>query len=132
MRRTTRSALPAAGLVLALAGGPLAAPALAAPERTKHGTAAGTTSGPDAEALAAAIAGLPDHDATAAVIRVAATDVARGGRGARLAVRGAGPGRRAVPRRFGDEGGHRGDRAARGGGSTGRTAERFGYPAFNR
>ncbi|MFE0384698.1 serine hydrolase domain-containing protein [Streptomyces bungoensis] len=83
MRRTTRSALLAAGLVLALAGGPLAAPALAAPQRTPNGTAAGTATGPDAEALAAAIAGLPDHDATAAVIRVGGDGTWRGAAGVR-------------------------------------------------
>ncbi|MEW2084827.1 serine hydrolase domain-containing protein [Streptomyces sp. NPDC005283] len=68
MNARTRTAL-AGALVLGLAAGPLTVPALAdAP------AAATVTSGPDVEALRAALAGLPDHDATAALIRV-------GGRG---------------------------------------------------
>ncbi|MFF7973531.1 serine hydrolase [Streptomyces sp. NPDC007905] len=83
MRRAHRTTVLAAGLVLALAAGPLAAPAFAAPERTATGTAGGTSTGPDAEALAAAIAGLPDHDATAAVLRVGGKGTWRGAAGVR-------------------------------------------------
>ncbi|MEV5388266.1 serine hydrolase domain-containing protein [Streptomyces sp. NPDC052721] len=77
MPRTSRSALLAAALVTAVAAGPLAAPAFAAPAPSKYPrtTTARTTTapaavGPDTEALAAAVAGLPDHDATAALLRV--------------------------------------------------------------
>ncbi|WP_405990494.1 serine hydrolase domain-containing protein [Streptomyces sp. NBC_00986] len=59
-----------ASLVLALAAGPLAAPAFAAPPSA---TARHTTA-PDADALHAALAGLPDSDATAALVRVGGTD----------------------------------------------------------
>ncbi|OAH14751.1 serine hydrolase domain-containing protein [Streptomyces jeddahensis] len=59
-------------LAMGLAAGPLAAPALAAspaaasaPSHVEH---------PSAEALGAALAGLPDADATAALIRVGGTD----------------------------------------------------------
>ncbi|MFD8723997.1 serine hydrolase domain-containing protein [Streptomyces sp. NPDC059629] len=73
MRVRTRSTALAASLVLALAAGPLAAPAFAA--TAASGPAAGqSTTGPDAEALRAAIAGLPDADATAALVRVGGTD----------------------------------------------------------
>ncbi|MFD4874102.1 serine hydrolase domain-containing protein [Streptomyces sp. NPDC058420] len=66
--RTT--AVLTASLVLALAAGPLAAPAFAAsPSATARASA-----GPDAEALRAALAGLPDSDATAALVRVGGTD----------------------------------------------------------
>ncbi|MER7641807.1 serine hydrolase domain-containing protein [Streptomyces sp. NPDC126522] len=66
--RTT--AVLTASLVLALAAGPLAAPAFAAsPSATARASA-----GPDAEALRAALAGLPDADATAALVRVGGTD----------------------------------------------------------
>ncbi|MEU3416256.1 serine hydrolase domain-containing protein [Streptomyces sp. NPDC006658] len=86
MRRTgrvsspaRRTALVAAGLVAALAAGPLAAPAFAAPGSSAPASStagspapasARDTSGPDAKALSAALAGLPDHDATAALVRV--------------------------------------------------------------
>ncbi|GHI04526.1 peptidase [Streptomyces cellostaticus] len=83
MRRTDRATLLAAGLVLALAAGPVAAPAFAVPQRTATATASSTTTGPDAEALAAAISGLPDHDATAAVLRVGGTGTWRGTAGVR-------------------------------------------------
>ncbi|MBL1108107.1 beta-lactamase family protein [Streptomyces sp. 5-8] len=97
MRRTSRSTLLAAGLVAALAAGPLAAPAFAAPApaaptttakapATAKATATATataTAGPDAEALSAAIAGLPDHDATAALIRVGGDGTWRGTAGVR-------------------------------------------------
>ncbi|MFJ9246992.1 serine hydrolase domain-containing protein [Streptomyces sp. NPDC101776] len=59
-----------ASLVLALAAGPLAAPAFAvSPPATAR-----QTTGPDAIALRAALAGLPDADATAALVRVGGTD----------------------------------------------------------
>ncbi len=72
----------AAALVAALAAGPLAVPAFAASAAPVSGAPSSSapsssapssvraTSGPDAEALAAALAGLPDQDATAAQIRV--------------------------------------------------------------
>ena len=66
--RTT--AVLTASLVLALAAGPLAAPAFAA---SPSATARAST-GPDADALRAALAGLPDSDATAALVRVGGTD----------------------------------------------------------
>ncbi|MFI6493601.1 serine hydrolase domain-containing protein [Streptomyces sp. NPDC050564] len=56
-------------LALGLAAGPLSASALASP-----GTVAARTAGPDAGALRAALAGLPDADATAALVRVGGTD----------------------------------------------------------
>ncbi|MEV7392299.1 serine hydrolase domain-containing protein [Streptomyces sp. NPDC091215] len=73
MRVRTRSTALAASLVLALAAGPLAAPALAATAASAPAADRSTT-GPDAEALRAAIAGLPDADATAALVRVGGTD----------------------------------------------------------
>ncbi|MEU3525625.1 serine hydrolase domain-containing protein [Streptomyces sp. NPDC038707] len=66
-RRIRRSALVAAGLVAALAAGSLAGPAFAAPAPAP---APVTAPGPDAEALSDALAGLPDHDVTAALVRV--------------------------------------------------------------
>ncbi|MGC0329223.1 D-alanyl-D-alanine carboxypeptidase [Streptomyces sp. SAI-170] len=66
-RRTT---VVAASLALALAAGPLAAPVFAASDgRTPAATCSWTT-GPDTEALAAALAGIPDDMVTAAQIRV--------------------------------------------------------------
>lgn len=64
---------PAVALVaavsLGLAAGPLGAPAFASPTVAhRHGAAA-----PDAGALRAALAGLPDRDATAALVRVGGT-----------------------------------------------------------
>ncbi|MGW7423729.1 serine hydrolase domain-containing protein [Streptomyces sp. NPDC054813] len=73
MHVRNRSTVLAASLVLALTAGPLVAPALAAPAAAPA-TSAPTTAGPDAEALRAAIAGLPDSDATAALVRVGGTD----------------------------------------------------------
>ncbi|MFG2951089.1 serine hydrolase domain-containing protein [Streptomyces adustus] len=64
----------AASVVLALTAGPLAVPAFAAPAPAARASAADTTTGPDAEALRAAIAGLPDADATAALVRIGGTD----------------------------------------------------------
>jgi D-alanyl-D-alanine carboxypeptidase len=57
-------------LALGLAAGPLSAPAFAFPATASARTAAG----PDAVALRAALAGLPDADATAALVRVGGTD----------------------------------------------------------
>ncbi|MER5428728.1 serine hydrolase domain-containing protein [Streptomyces sp. NPDC002588] len=69
MRARRRTTALAASLVLALAAaGPLAAaPAFAAPAVQRAGAL-------DTEALAAALAGLPDADATAALVRVGGTD----------------------------------------------------------
>jgi CubicO group peptidase (beta-lactamase class C family) len=71
MRVRTRSTALAASLVLALTAGPMVSPALATPAPA---VTAPTAPGPDAEALRAAIAGLPDADATAALVRVGGTD----------------------------------------------------------
>ena len=65
-----RTPILAASLVLALAAGPLAAPAFAAPPTGS----VRTTSAPDTKALRAAIARLPDADATAALVRVGGSD----------------------------------------------------------
>ncbi|MFT9870663.1 hypothetical protein ACMZ5A_29395, partial [Bacillus mobilis] len=62
----------AAALALGLTAGPLAAPAFASPAGSA--TTAHATTGPDAEALRAALAGLPDSDATAALVRVGGSD----------------------------------------------------------
>ncbi|MER5789253.1 serine hydrolase domain-containing protein [Streptomyces sp. NPDC001980] len=70
MRVHTRRTALAATLLLALTAGPLAVPAVAA----SAPAGARATTGPDAEALRAAIAGLPDADATAALVRVGGTD----------------------------------------------------------
>ena len=72
MRTRRRTTVLTASLVLALAAGPLAAPAFAA--SPSPSTAVRGTAGPDAEALRAALAGLPDADATAALVRVGGTD----------------------------------------------------------
>ena len=71
MRTRRRTTVLAASLVLALGAGPLAAPAFAAPAPA---AAHSTTTGPDAAALSAALTGLPDKDATAALVRVGGTD----------------------------------------------------------
>ncbi|WP_210592795.1 serine hydrolase [Streptomyces sp. GESEQ-35] len=65
-----RTAVLAASLAVALTAGPLAAPALSAPPSAS----ARATTSPDAKALSAAIAGLPDADATAALVRIGGTD----------------------------------------------------------
>ncbi|MEU1269199.1 serine hydrolase domain-containing protein [Streptomyces sp. NPDC005799] len=65
-----RTPILAACLVLALSAGPLAAPALA----VTSASSAHAGSAPDADALRAAIAGLPDTDATAALVRVGGRD----------------------------------------------------------
>ncbi|MFI8233198.1 serine hydrolase domain-containing protein [Streptomyces sp. NPDC085900] len=83
MRARVPTAL-AAALTLALAAGPLAGPAFAAPAPpSAHHTSGHDTSGPDADALRAAIAGLPDADATAALIRVGGDGTWRGTAGVR-------------------------------------------------
>ncbi|MGW7406843.1 serine hydrolase domain-containing protein [Streptomyces sp. NPDC054833] len=70
-RRTTVLAASSLALTLSLA----AAPALAAPAfATTSPVSASATAGPDAEALRAALAGLPDADATVALVRVGGTD----------------------------------------------------------
>jgi D-alanyl-D-alanine carboxypeptidase len=80
MRR--RTAVLASALVLALTAGPaVAAPALAAAPAS--GTARGPAAGPDTDALRAALAGLPDHDATAALLRVGGEGSWRGTAGVR-------------------------------------------------
>ncbi|MFE1285949.1 serine hydrolase domain-containing protein [Streptomyces sp. NPDC058751] len=68
VRRT--AVVLAAALALGLAAGPLGAPASASPAPV----AARTSAGPDAAALRAALAGLPDADATAALVRVGGGD----------------------------------------------------------
>ncbi|MFJ1812219.1 MULTISPECIES: serine hydrolase domain-containing protein [unclassified Streptomyces] len=65
-----RTAVLTASLVAVLAAGPLAAPAFAAPAPTS----AHRANALDVEALTAALAGLPDADATAALVRVGGTD----------------------------------------------------------
>ncbi|MEV0221100.1 serine hydrolase domain-containing protein [Streptomyces sp. NPDC050704] len=61
----------AALVVLGLTAGPLAGTALAAPSPT---TVVREADGPNRKALCAALAGLPDKDATAALVRVGGTD----------------------------------------------------------
>ena len=67
-----RTPVLAAALVLALTAGPLTAPALALAAAAP--ASARSTSGPDADALRAAITGLPNADATAALVNVGGTD----------------------------------------------------------
>lgn len=69
----TRTPILASALVLTLAAGPLAAPAFAA-DAPASATVHTMPKGPDAEALAAALAGLPDATATAALVRVGGTE----------------------------------------------------------
>ncbi|MEU0447340.1 serine hydrolase domain-containing protein [Streptomyces tendae] len=69
--RARSHAVLAASVVLALAAGPLAAPAFAAPPAPASRFA--DQRGPAEEALRAAIAGLPDQYATAALVRVGTT-----------------------------------------------------------
>ncbi|MER5210798.1 serine hydrolase domain-containing protein [Streptomyces sp. NPDC002838] len=71
MRARRRTTVLAASLVLALGAGPLAAPAFAASAPAAAHT---TTTGLDTKALKAALKGLPDQDATAALVRVGGTD----------------------------------------------------------
>ncbi|MFI5472278.1 serine hydrolase domain-containing protein [Streptomyces cacaoi] len=78
MHARRRTAVLATSLVAVLAAGPLAAPAFAAPAPTSASTPASTSAHPahalDVEALTAALTGLPDQDATAALVRVGGTD----------------------------------------------------------
>jgi D-alanyl-D-alanine carboxypeptidase len=71
MRARTHSVV-AASVVLALAVGPLAAPAFAAPPATASRSA--DQDGPNGAALRAALAGLPNQHATAALVRVGTPD----------------------------------------------------------
>jgi D-alanyl-D-alanine carboxypeptidase len=74
MRAPRRTTVLAASLVLALGAAPLAAPAFAATAPSSaavHTTPAGDL---DTKALRAALGGLPDEDATFALVRVGGTD----------------------------------------------------------
>lgn len=88
MPARNRTAVLAASLVLAVSAGPLAAPAFAAPAAASATADPCTTPAPDtpaapetpqtphapdADALRTAVAGLPDADATAALVRVGGT-----------------------------------------------------------
>ncbi|MFJ4619303.1 serine hydrolase domain-containing protein [Streptomyces sp. NPDC088812] len=73
-RTTVRTTALAAALVLALGAGPLAAPAFASPASSAPAAVSSGAHGPDAQALRAALEGLPDQDATAALVRVGGTD----------------------------------------------------------
>ncbi|MFI5568270.1 serine hydrolase domain-containing protein [Streptomyces sp. NPDC051740] len=80
MRTRRRTPLLAASLVLALGAGPLAAPAFASP--APAAPVCGTT--PSHQALCEAIEGLPDGDATAALVRLGGTEGSwQGGSGVR-------------------------------------------------
>ncbi|MFC7308741.1 serine hydrolase domain-containing protein [Streptomyces monticola] len=79
MRRRARTTVLATALVLAFTAGPLAAPALAATSADATAFAApasaapaseGQHGGPDVAALEKALEGLPDKDATSAIVRV--------------------------------------------------------------
>ncbi|MFD3622294.1 serine hydrolase domain-containing protein [Streptomyces sp. NPDC058676] len=71
MRARRRTTVLAASLILALSAAPLAAPAFAASGTASLPASAHTTpTGPDTKALEAALEGLPDQDATAALVRV--------------------------------------------------------------
>ncbi|MEU8653952.1 serine hydrolase domain-containing protein [Streptomyces sp. NPDC048737] len=74
MRARRRTVALAASLVLALGAGPLAVPAFASPPPAASAPAEPHRDGPDARALREAVAGLPDADATAALVRVGGTD----------------------------------------------------------
>ncbi|MFE9441413.1 serine hydrolase domain-containing protein [Streptomyces sp. NPDC006602] len=84
MRARRRTTVLAASLVLALSAVPLAAPAFAASGPASLPALAHTTpAGPDTKALEAAIEGLPDQDATAALVRVGGKGSWRGTAGVR-------------------------------------------------
>ncbi|MYV51741.1 peptidase, partial [Streptomyces sp. SID3212] len=70
MNARTRTAL-AAALILGIAVGPPAPAALATVDGSRH---AADAHAPDSAALRAALAGLPDAGATAALVRVGGTD----------------------------------------------------------
>ncbi|WP_327185321.1 serine hydrolase domain-containing protein [Streptomyces sp. NBC_01334] len=74
MHARRRTTVLAVSLVAVLAAGPLAAPAFATPASAPASTSAHPASALDVEALTAALAGLPDQDATAALVRVGGTD----------------------------------------------------------
>ncbi|MFP8941774.1 serine hydrolase domain-containing protein [Streptomyces fenghuangensis] len=83
MRQRTRTVL-AAALVLGLAAGPLALPAVAHPRLPAvAGEEASGPAGPDADALRAALTGLPDRDVTAALVRVGGDGAWHGAAGVR-------------------------------------------------
>ncbi|WP_435221465.1 serine hydrolase domain-containing protein [Streptomyces sp. Tue6028] len=71
-RRT--AVVVAAAVCVGLAAGPLSTPAFGSPTARGPVASAQRTGGPDAGALRAALAGLPDGDATAALVRVGGTD----------------------------------------------------------
>ncbi|NKQ27065.1 serine hydrolase domain-containing protein [Streptomyces galbus] len=73
MRVQRRTTVLALSVALLAAAGPLAVPASAAPAASSPVTAQ-AVAGPDAAALRAALAGLPDGDATAALVRVGGHD----------------------------------------------------------
>jgi D-alanyl-D-alanine carboxypeptidase len=81
--RTRTSTVLAASLALAVAAGPSAAPAFAASAATAPSARVATATGPDTDALRAAVAGLPDADATSAAIRVGGDGTWRGTAGVR-------------------------------------------------
>ncbi|MFJ5778171.1 serine hydrolase domain-containing protein [Streptomyces sp. NPDC093094] len=70
MRPHRRTTVVAASLALALAAGPLAAPVFAASDARPSAARCASTPGPDREALAAALTGIPDDEVTAALVRV--------------------------------------------------------------
>ncbi|WSQ12114.1 beta-lactamase family protein [Streptomyces sp. NBC_01231] len=74
MRIRRRTTVLAASLVLALGAAPLAAPALAATGSAPAAAHATTTGELDTAALRAALVGLPDKDATFALVRVGGAD----------------------------------------------------------
>ncbi|MFF0159606.1 serine hydrolase domain-containing protein [Streptomyces sp. NPDC005263] len=74
MRAPRRTTLLAASLVLALGAAPLAAPAFAATAPAPAAAHATTTGDLDTAALRAALEGLPDKDATFALVRVGGRD----------------------------------------------------------
>ncbi|WP_314219082.1 serine hydrolase domain-containing protein [Streptomyces zaehneri] len=74
MHARRRTTVLAASLVAVLAAGPLAAPAFATPAPAPASASAHPANALDVEALSAALTGLPDQDATAALVRVGGTD----------------------------------------------------------
>ncbi len=84
MRTRRRTTVLAASLVLALATAPLTAPAFAVSGPAPLPASAHTTpTGPDTRALEAALKGLPDQDATAALVRVGGKGSWQGAAGVR-------------------------------------------------
>lgn len=79
MRIRRRTTVLAASLVLALGAAALASPALAATGSAPAAAHATTTGELDTAALRAALVGLPDKDATFALVRVGGTDGSRRG-----------------------------------------------------